>query len=246
MQSVEKTYKKVTQIEHVLMRPDMYIGACTETEQLMWVLQNDEFIQKKIKYIPGLYKIFDEILVNAADNYQRDKKMTKIEVSINKEQITILNDGKSIPVQIHKVHKIYVPELIFGHLLTSSNYEDSEKKVTGGRNGFGAKLANIFSNEFYIEVADSAHKKMFKLKWRKNMTEMDAPIIEEYSGSDYTKVQFRPDYKRFQINKLTPDMLALLKKRVYDVAGIVKLKVYLNSKLIPIPSFKEYVKKYLT
>ena len=118
--------------------------------------------------------------------------------------------------------------------------------MTGGRNGFGAKLANIFSNEFYIEVADSAHKKMFKLKWRKNMTEMDAPIIEEHSGSDYTKVQFRPDYKRFQINKLTPDMLALLKKRVYDVAGIVKVKVYLNSKLIPIPSFKEYVKKYLT
>ncbi len=118
--------------------------------------------------------------------------------------------------------------------------------MTGGRNGYGAKLANIFSNEFYIEVADSNHKKLFKLKWRKNMTEMDEPMIEDYSGNDYTMVQFRPDYKRFQISKLTPDMLALLKKRVYDISGIVKVKVYLNSKLIPIPSFKEYVKKYLT
>ncbi len=90
----------------------------------MWIVEDDEFIQKKIKYVPGLYKIFDEILVNAADNYQRDKKMTKIDVRIDKDEVTILNDGKSIPVQIHKIHKIYVPELIFGHLLTSSNYED--------------------------------------------------------------------------------------------------------------------------
>jgi len=90
------------------------------------------------------------VLVNASDNYQRDKKMTKIEVRIERDEITIVNDGKSIPIQIHKTHKIYVPELIFGHLLTSSNYEDDEKKVTGGRNGYGAKLANIFSSQFYV------------------------------------------------------------------------------------------------
>lgn len=143
---VEQTYKKVTQIEHILMRPDMYIGPCKETEEVMWVLENEEFLQRKISYIPGLYKIFDEILVNAADNYQRDRKTTKIEVSIKNDEISVVNDGKSIPVQIHKTHKIYVPELIFGHLLTSSNYDDEDKKVTGGRNGYGAKLANIFSN----------------------------------------------------------------------------------------------------
>ncbi len=77
------------------------------------------------------------------------------------------------------------------------------------------------------------------------MTEMEAPIIESYNGSDYTKIQFKPDFKRFPIAKLTPDMLSLLRKRVYDIAGILKVKVYLNGKLIPIPSFKEYVKKYM-
>jgi len=67
-----------------------------------------------------------------------------------------------VPVVVHKKEKIYVPELIFGHLLTSSNYNDSIKKVTGGRNGFGAKLTNIFSKKFEIECADSKNKKLYK------------------------------------------------------------------------------------
>ena len=126
-------------------------------------------MHKKITYVPGLYKIFDEILVNAADNFQRDKKMKEIDVRINREEVSISNDGKGIPVQIHKKHKIYVPELIFGHLLTSSNYEDNEKKVVGGRNGYGAKLANLFSSSFDIEIADSLNKKLYKQTWKKNM-----------------------------------------------------------------------------
>ena len=121
-------------------------------EESMWTLDSDNRFQyKKIQYIPGLYKIFDEVLVNAADNYQRDSRMTRIDVSFDPSGlISVLNDGKSIPVQIHREHKIYVAELIFGHLLTSSNYEDKKKKVTGGRNGYGAKLANIFSSYFAI------------------------------------------------------------------------------------------------
>jgi DNA topoisomerase-2 len=75
----------------------------------MWVLEEQELVQKKIRYVPGLYKIFDEIIVNAADNYQRDKKMTKIEVHVGREEISVLNDGLGIPVQIHKTHKVYVP-----------------------------------------------------------------------------------------------------------------------------------------
>lgn len=72
----------------------------------MWILDSTthKFEYKKIKFIPGLYKIFDEILVNAADNFQRDNRMTKIDVNIDEEtgMITVLNDGKSIPVQVHR------------------------------------------------------------------------------------------------------------------------------------------------
>lgn len=79
----------------------------------------------------GLYKIFDEILVNAADNKQRDPKMDMIKIDINQEEnlISVWNNGKGIPVVMHKEEKMYVPTMIFGHLLTSSNYNDDEDKV---------------------------------------------------------------------------------------------------------------------
>ena len=74
---------------------------------------------------------------------------------------------------MHKEHKVYIPEMIFGQLLTSSNYNDSEKKTTGGRNGFGAKLANIFSTKFILETADTKTNKYYKQVFRKNMLEKD-------------------------------------------------------------------------
>jgi DNA topoisomerase-2 len=118
--------------------------------------------------------------VNAADNYQRDRKTSRIEIKLSGKDISVCNDGKAIPVQMHRTEKMWVPQLIFGHLLTSSNYEDTEKKVTGGRNGYGAKLANIFSQEFTAEVGDSGNRKLIRITWRKNMKEMDEPIVESY------------------------------------------------------------------
>lgn len=144
----------------------------------MWVIDDSDFdhpkmVNKQISYVPGLYKIFDEIIVNAADNIQRDPKgMTQIKVTIdqNKGTIKVWNNGMGIPVVIHKKENMYVPELIFGHLLTSSNYDDDQKKVTGGRNGFGAKLANIFSKKFEVECADTKRKKLLKKTYKSNMS----------------------------------------------------------------------------
>jgi Type IIA topoisomerase (DNA gyrase/topo II, topoisomerase IV), B subunit len=160
---IEKIYQKKTQLEHILLRPDTYIGSIEKTDASLWILEEgkDKFTYKQIEYVPGLYKIFDEILVNAADNYQRDHSMDTIKVKIDEEKgfISVWNNGAGIPVQIHKEYNIYVPEMIFGHLLTSSNYDDAQKKVTGGRNGYGAKLTNIFSKKFTVETADSKNKK---------------------------------------------------------------------------------------
>ncbi|NXH12581.1 TOP2A topoisomerase, partial [Bucco capensis] len=133
--------------------------------QQMWVFDEDVGLNcRDVTFVPGLYKIFDEILVNAADNKQRDKNMSCIKVTIDAENntISVWNNGKGIPVVEHKVEKVYVPALIFGQLLTSSNYDDNEKKVTGGRNGYGAKLCNIFSTKFTVETACREYKKLFK------------------------------------------------------------------------------------
>ncbi|EPQ05026.1 DNA topoisomerase 2-alpha, partial [Myotis brandtii] len=163
--SIERIYQKKTQLEHILLRPDTYIGSVELVTQQMWVYDEDIGINyREVTFVPGLYKIFDEILVNAADNKQRDPKMSCIRVTIDPENnlISIWNNGKGIPVVEHKVEKMYVPALIFGQLLTSSNYDDDEKKVTGGRNGYGAKLCNIFSTKFTVETASREYKKMFK------------------------------------------------------------------------------------
>uniref|UniRef100_A0A673HZJ3 DNA topoisomerase 2 n=1 Tax=Sinocyclocheilus rhinocerous TaxID=307959 RepID=A0A673HZJ3_9TELE len=163
--SVERIYQKKTQLEHILLRPDTYIGSVEPVTQQMWVFDEDMGMNcRDITYVPGLYKIFDEILVNAADNKQRDKAMNCIKVNIDSENntISVWNNGKGIPVVEHKVEKVYVPALIFGQLLTSSNYDDDEKKVTGGRNGYGAKLCNIFSIKFTVETACRESKHFFK------------------------------------------------------------------------------------
>ncbi len=120
--SIEQTYQKKTQLEHILIRPDTYIGSVEMTTSSLWVLSENEekFENRQIEFVPGLYKIFDEIIVNAADNYQRDHSMDTIKVTIDEANnfISVWNNGKGIPVQIHNEYKIYVPELIFGHLLS--------------------------------------------------------------------------------------------------------------------------------
>ena len=169
-EDIEKIYQKKTQLEHILLRPDTYIGSVETMGSVLWVLDDDndeKFVCRNVNYVPGLYKIFDEILVNAADNYHRDKRMDTIKVTINTsgKSISVWNNGKGIPIQIHKEYNLYVPEMIFGHLLTSSNYDDSVKKVTGGRNGYGAKLTNIFSKKFTIETAEAKSKKYLFFFW---------------------------------------------------------------------------------
>ena len=246
---IEKTYQKKTQLEHILLRPDTYIGTTEKITEKMWVIdeKSGKMVNKEINYVPGLYKIFDEILVNAVDNITRDLRMDTIKVNITPKRITIYNNGKGIPIKIHNTYNIYVPELIFGNLLTSSNYNDNEKKITGGRNGFGAKLTNVFSKLFIVETADKKVKKRFKMEYTDNMTKHKEAEIEKYEGEDFTRITFEPDFKKFKMNELDNDIISLLKKRVYDVAGTSpsRIKVYLNDKIININNFNDYVDLYI-
>ena len=185
--------------------------------------QTERIVQRAATFVPGLYKIFDEILVNAADNKQRDASMSALRVTIDAaaNSISVWNNGRGVPVTMHKEHKVYVPELIFGHLLTSSNYDDDERKVTGGRNGYGAKLANIFSTEFTVETADGARGQRYRQTFRDNMGANDGPVLAPHAGADFTCVTFRPDLARFKMASLDADTVALLSKRVYDMAGVL-------------------------
>lgn len=249
--TIENIYQKKTQLEHILLRPDTYIGSVERTQETMWVFDKSKecMVQKELSFVPGLYKIYDEILVNAADNKQRDPKMDVIRIDINQEQntISVYNNGCGIPVVMHKEEKMFVPTMIFGHLLTSSNYNDEEEKVTGGRNGYGAKLCNIFSTKFTVETASKQYKKHFKQTWGSNMTKASEPKVKEAGkDDDFTKVTFSPDLSKFKMEKLEDDIVALMSRRAYDIAMTTAgVKVYLNGERIKINKFKDYVDLYI-
>ncbi|XP_050387833.1 DNA topoisomerase 2 [Argentina anserina] len=248
--TIEEMYQKKSQLEHILLRPDTYIGSIEKHTQTLWVLDNDEMVQRAVAYVPGLYKIFDEILVNAADNKQRDPSMDALKVTIDVEEncISVYNNGDGVPVEIHQEEKVYVPELIFGHLLTSSNYDDTVKKTTGGRNGYGAKLTNIFSTEFVIETADGKRQKKYKQVFTNNMGKKSEPVITKCKESEnWTRVTYKPDLSKFNMTYLEEDVVALMKKRVIDMAGCLgkTVKVELNGKRVPVKSFLDYVDLYL-
>ena len=243
--SIEETYQKKSQLEHVLHRPGMYIGDITPSTITRWAMINDKMILKTLTFSPGLYKIFDEIFTNATDHSQRDSTMKKIEVIINENEITIMNDGQGIPIEIHKELGKYVPEIIFGEFHTSSNYDDTESRTVGGLNGYGSKLTNAFSNKFTVEICDS--KNHYIQTWKNNMSEKSEAKITSSKKKPFTKISFIPDYARFGMETLTDDTALLFKTRVYEGSAVTnkQVGVYFNSEKLPVKSFEDYVNLFI-
>ena len=255
--TIEEKYEKLTQHEHILKRPNTYIGSIKKETVPMWVYnekgEGSPIILKDITYVPGLYKVYDEILVNARDHIVRcieDKATpcTMIKVNIDKEsgKITVWNNGAGIDVVEHKKHKIMVPSMLFGELLTSRNYDDTQKRKVGGTNGFGAKLTNIYSVEFEVETLDAINNKKFYQRFTDNMKTIEKPKITSGKGKKpYTKISFTPDFEKFGIKGLSSDTIALFKKRVYDISMDAKtVKVYYNDEKLSADSFTKYVDLY--
>lgn len=249
--TVDEKYQKLEHHEHILKLPDTYIGSVLPEQVDMWVYDDSakKMIKKNITHVPGLLRVYDEILVNARDRTVVDQTCDTIKINIDKDkgEISIWNNGMGIEVELHKKEQLYVPTLIFGTLLTSSNYNQTGK-IVGGKNGYGAKLANIFSTKFEIETVDTKNKKKFYQCFSNNMFDKKDPIITPIKRKDtpYTKVTFIPDFKRFGINELSDDFVALFKKRAYDIAACTNdvVKVYLNNELIKVATFEDYIKLF--
>jgi DNA topoisomerase-2 len=264
---VSEEYEMKDLHNHILTRPDSYIGSIHATKEYFYVPVEDEegesrMVYTPIEYIQGLFKIVDEIIVNARDQYVRlntniepgetkkkDIQLSNIWIKVNKDtgEISVKNDGNGVPIAKHTKEKIYIPEMVFGHLLTSSNYKDDVRRFTGGKNGYGAKCTNIYSTKFMIETVDHFQKKKYTQHFSNNMYERNEPeIINNFSGDPYTEIKFIPDYKKFGMEGMTDDFYALIKARAYDIAGCTdaKVKVHFNNCLIRVADFKDYVEMH--
>ena len=246
-----ESVKKLTHIEHILKRPDSYVGPVSQTTESYWVLTGENTFRKEnLTYSPGLLKIFDEILVNCVDrNSLHPKGVTSIAVSIESDSITIENNGPlgGLSVVLNEKEAVYNPELVFGHLLTSTNYDDSQKRLVGGRNGYGAKLANIYSSQFSIVVKDSETHQTYKQQWRDNMTSPGKPKITKHSGTTSSvSVTFTPDWKRFGMTNMSEAIAKIFQKRAWDanICTSPNCKVKLNGETLPKQSFEAYCKMY--
>jgi len=258
-ESLELTnkYQQKTDKQHILDNPDTYIGSVEKVDSYMWVLTEENKIKlKEINYIPGLFKLFDEGIVNSRDHVVRMEQskeencipVSNIEVTITEDGlITIMNDGNGIDVAEHPEYKIWIPELIFGHLRTSTNYDKTEKKIVGGKNGFGFKLVLIWSTFGSIETVDHKRGLKYCQEFSQNLDIIHSPKITKCKTKPYTKVTFKPDYQRLGLEGLTEDMMCLLKRRVLDIASITNksVKVKLNGELIGIKNFAQYVDYYI-
>ena len=252
-------YQKKTDKQHILDNPDTYIGSVELLESEEFVHdENGNITKKAINYNPGLYKLFDEGIVNCrdhvmrmqqaiADDIKKSSRVTYIDISISDDGIiTMTNDGNGIDIAEHPEYNIWIPELIFGHLRTSTNYDKTEKKIVGGKNGFGFKLVLIWSTWGRIETVDHTRGLKYIQEFHNNLDTIDKPKITKVSKTKpYTKVQFKPDYERLGLTEgLTKDMIELFRRRVYDIAAVTNksIKVKLNSEIIPVKNFQQYVK----
>ena len=256
-------YQQKTDKQHILDNPDTYIGSVENVDSFMWILKDsgDKIVEKNINYVPALFKLFDEGIVNCRDHVIRMQQaltdnvpntipVSYIDISIQEDGIiTMINDGNGIDIALHPEYNIWIPELIFGHLRTSTNYDKTEKKIVGGKNGFGFKLVLIWSTYGYIETVDHVRGLKYTQEFKNNLDEIGKPSITKCKTKPYTKIVFKPDYARLGLgaSNLTPDTIALLRKRVFDVAAITdkSIKVKYNSIPIPVKNFQQYVDMYI-
>ena len=265
MTDLAKQYQKKTDKQHILDNPDTYIGSIENVDERLWIYDEEtlQIISKPIHYIPGLYKLFDEGVVNCRDHVIRmiqrhkvseddTKLVSYINVDISEDgTITMENDGNGIDVAKHPEHNVWIPQMIFGELRTSTNYDKDEKRIVGGKNGFGFKLVLIWSSEGSVETFDHIRGLKYTQTFTRNLDIISEPVITKMRGSKpYTKVSFKPDYRRFGIAGLTPDMIALFKKRFYDICAVTdqsekKIKFGYNGAPSPIKNFQQYIDLYI-
>ena len=243
--SVDKKFQKLDDIEHVILRPGMYIGSIKPHTSNKWLINEDTVELKETTYNPGFLKIFDEIITNSVDESKRKgSKLNTIKVTIDREKNTItIWDNGGIPVVQHSEHKEWIPEMIFSNLKAGSNFDDSEARSWAGTNGVGSTLTNIYSKRFTISTCDG--KKQFVQSFSNNMRERTQPKITK-SSKNHTEISFLIDFEKFALSEIDQNHFKMIEKRVYDLAACnTHLKIHFNDKLLNFGTFEDYVKLYV-
>lgn len=233
-------YTKLDQVSHILKRPDMYIGSLRPATEEHYITKEDNTMEmKSFLNSPALIRLFVEALSNATDHAIRHPECTSIKVSLNDEKITVWNNGPSIPI-VKNEEGVYIPTMIFGEFLTSSNYDDTEDRMVVGRNGWGIKIVSCLSSLFEIEIVNPEQGLKFKQRWTNHLCAEKPNITKSSRKVGYVQVSWVPDFELFGVPTYSQDMIALIRRYVFDTAITSTAKLYLNNTVVPVKSLKQY------
>jgi len=208
----DNTIVKLNDRDHMLLRPNITLGAVDLTEKEEYILEDKKFVYKKLSYVPGLIKIINEIIDNSVDEAVRTefKFGNRIDVVIDNASVKIRDNGRGIPVVQIDGTEHYAPVVAFCEARAGSNFSD-DGRTTIGMNGVGSFATNVFSKVFKATTADG--KKKLKLICKGNAEHIDYSIKD--SEQKFTEVYFEPDFKRFEISKINEVHKSIIKQRLY-------------------------------
>ena len=240
--TVEEKYKKLTDIEHVLLRSQMYIGSNKPNTSIKHIIDDGKIVKKEITYIPGFIKLFDEVVMNSIDESKRkESKLNIVKVNIKDNCISVWDNG-GIMVLKHKEHNEYIPEMVFSNMKAGSNFNEDEERTGSGLNGVGSVLVNIFSKKFTVSTCDG--KNQFTQIYSNNMRDRTIPKISK-STKNHTEITYETDFEKLGMSGIDDFHYKMIEKRIYDLAACnPSIKIYLNDNLINIKSFEDYIKLY--
>jgi len=248
MNSRAAGYRQVTHREHVYgPGADNYIGCTEPVSRVEWFYVNGKYEKHNTSIPPGLVSLYKEILDNAVDNARRTQRKGQnpgqILVTFDEMTISVTNYGDPIPIaqtQTVDGRIIYLPQMIFGEMLSSSNYTDNRQD--GGKNGIGAKATNIFSKWFCVIVCDAVSQIKYTQIWKNNMLEVNPPILEPYT-ENYSQVtiSYVADFLRFGMNTgNTPEILSLYQRLLFDKSYLLGIPVVFNNEHFNFSEDKNY------
>lgn len=246
------------QRDHIYAVTDTYVGSDEKIPRSTWVynLTTNQMAYGEITLPEAVERVFLEIISNSGDNSDRSRRAGidpgTIEVYMDRKTISVKNGGTPIPVEMH-VSGCYVPDMIFGQLLTSSNYDPKVIRMGCGRNGYGAKLCNIFSTSFCVIIEDHIRHLKYTQVWGINMTIRGEPIIEPYNGTTSSvQVIYTLDFPRFRYADPTIDAAGgypdeavyLFARHVADVGFTCKVPCSFNNIPLDFLDIRAYGKLY--
>jgi DNA topoisomerase-2 len=239
----KQNIKQLSQIDHVLHRPGMYIGSIVKEPQTEFSIDEhgEKFKIHTREYIPGLIKTLNEWIDNSIDEYVRTggKYANNISVEMTDEMFAVSDNGRGIPNTTMKTLKgetKYQAEVAFTEMLSGANYDNNDE-ATIGTNGLGSKAGSIFSKKTIIVNDDG--KKRIKITTKNNLKEVDIQELKVKSNGIYIKVY--PDFKYFGVDSFDETHIDVIRERIIHLSiAYPGIKFRFNKKLIKLNQKKYF------